>query len=80
MTETVKLHGGPKHGVAFAIQEGQHTLLVEVLIRETVNDSETLLLTRTGAYTRVWKNNRATKDFEWSGYSQPAKPLEGEPK
>lgn len=70
MTESVKLHGGPKHGEIMAIPESfGDVLIVESLQRD--RSSATGLSSRKGSYTRV----KQTQDFEWSGFSAPGTPI-----
>jgi hypothetical protein len=68
------LHGGPKHGERLALPE-EHG---NVLSFETLVMLQGMPARRLGQYTRVTKAGRKTHDFEWSGYTGPAEPLDSE--
>lgn len=72
MSETIELHGGPRHGELMEL-EVSGASKVEVRTTYTV---EGIKVRRVGQYTRVFSiAGTSTFSFEWAGFTSAPQPV-----
>lgn len=71
MAQTIRLHGGPRHGIMVALEDDQnHFHVMEevfdpmTFLEDPDTEEDAVIEVRTGMYSRVGKSG----DFEWDGW------------